>query len=203
MKKKLGTFINIAIIVVTLILVLVFGLKGQNPAESVKALSSMGIGWIALCFGGYFLFLAFDALAIYYFLRRQGYRVPFLYTLFVSVIGQFYSNVTPGASGGQPLQVYYLHKRDVPVGLASSAMVVRFFSFQFMLALIGTLMWITHSGYIASQIGGNMWLLVLGFTYNAVMVSLLVLISLKKGIVGKLIDIGLHIGIKLHLIKRP
>lgn len=163
----------------------------------------MGIGWLALCFVGYFGFLACDAMAIGFFLRQQGYKLNPIYLMFVAVIGQFYSNVTPGATGGQPLQVYYLHKRGVPVGLASSAMVVRFFSFQFMLAVIGTVMWIANRTYVAQQVGGNMWFLVLGFTYNAVMVCLLVLITLKRGIVGKLIDLCVRIGIRLHLIKRP
>ena len=203
MKKKWSTVINAGIIVLTLVLVLVFGLRGQDPAESVKALSSMGIGWLGLCLAGYLGFLTCDAMAVGFFLRQQGYKINPLYMMFVAVIGQFYSNVTPGATGGQPLQVYYLHKRGVPVGLASSAMVVRFFSFQFMLSVIGTVMWITHSGYIAAQVGGNMWFLVLGFTYNAVMVSLLVLVTLRRGIVGRLIDLCVSLGIKLRLVRKP
>lgn len=203
LKKRLGTILNIVVIVGTLVAVLVLGLNGENPGDSLKALSSMGAGWLLLCLAGYLGNLICDAAAIGYFLRRQGYRVSPIYLMYVSVVGQFYSFITPGATGGQPMQVYYLHKRGVPVGHASSAMVVRFFSFQFMLAVIGTFMWIGNSGYIARQVGDNMWFMIIGYTYNIVMVGLLVLVTLKRGIVGKLIDWGMWIGIKLHLIRKP
>lgn len=203
MKKRLGAILNFAVIFGTLVIVLVNGLNGENPGDSVKALTSMSGEWIALCFVGYLANLVCDAMAVGYFLRRQGNPVSPLYMMFVAVVGQFYSNITPGATGGQPMQVYYLHKRGVPTGLASSAMVVRFFSFQFMLAAIGTVMWISHSGYIAENLGDHIWFLILGYTYNAVMISLLVLITLRRGFVGKLINLCVRIGVKLRLIKKP
>lgn len=65
------------------------------------------------------------------------------------------------------MQVYYLKKKGVPIGIGTSALTVKFFSFQFMLAFIGTVLWIAYGGYIQARVGSSMWILIIGYVYNA------------------------------------
>ncbi len=201
MKQRLGKILNFLLIFGTLAVVLLVGFNSQDVGGAVEALRSIGIVWIALAVGAYLLFGVGDAFSLWYFLRRQGCRVSFGYMLFVANAGLYYSNITPGASGGQPMQIYYLHKKGVPLGLASSALVVRFFSFQAMLAVVSTIFWITHSDYIGQQIGSNIWFFLVGYVYNAVLVAGLVLVALNKGIVRFFIGLCIKLGVKLHLVK--
>ena len=119
-KKKL---LNFLLIFGTLGIVLFFSFQNQSFEEVLGAVSAMDLRWILLCIVFYLGFLVADSLSIQYFLRRQGYRVTWGYGFFVSVAGQYYSNITPGATGGQPMQVYYLHQRYIPTGVATSALV--------------------------------------------------------------------------------
>ena len=52
-----------------------------------------------------------------------------------AMIGQFFSAVTPGASGGQPMQVYAMAKQGVDSGTATSALVQKFLVYQTVLTL--------------------------------------------------------------------
>lgn len=203
MKKKAGKVLNFVLIFGTLLIVLLVGINGQEMGAAVEAMRSMGGRWIVLALAAYALFGAGDAFSLWFFLRRQGCRVPFLYLLFVANAGLYYSNITPGASGGQPMQIYYLHKKGVPLGLASSALVVRFFSFQAMLSVIATVLWIGHGPFMAEQIGSHMWILIVGYVYNIVLVIGLLLVALKKGIVRFFINLFVKIGVRLRLVKDP
>ena len=58
----------------------------------------------------------------YVILNRLGHSLK------VNLIGKFYDNVTPFAVGGQPMQIYYLHKRaNYSGGEASAVVLVKYF----------------------------------------------------------------------------
>ena len=204
MKSGVKKLLNYALIFGTLIIVLLISANDQDLGAAFGAMRSIEGKWLVLCTVAFAGFMMMDALSIWYFLRRQGYRqVSLGYAVFVSITGLYYCNITPGASGGQPMQIYYLHKRGVPVGTGTSALVVRFFSFQFMLSVIATVLWIAHGPYIAEHVGSSMWIMIIGYVYNAVMVSFVVLVSVKKSIVGKVMGFIIRVGHKLHLIRNP
>ena len=203
MKERTKKILNFALIFGTLAIVLLIGANDQDIGGAIAALKRIDIKWVLLSIAAFFGFLACDAISIWYCLRRQGYRYSLVYSLFVSIAGQYYSNITPGASGGQPMQVYYLHKKNVPVGAATSALVVRFFSFQFMLSVIATVFWIAHSGFVAEHIGNKMWILIVGYVYNAVMVSFVLLLAVNKRVVAFFMEKIIGLGTKLRIVRNP
>ncbi len=199
-KKKL---LNFLLIFGTLGIVLFFSFQNQSFEEVLGAVSAMDLRWILLCIVFYLGFLVADSLSIQYFLRRQGYRVTWGYGFFVSVAGQYYSNITPGATGGQPMQVYYLHQRYIPTGVATSALVVRFFSFQLMLSVIGTVLWIGYGPFVAEHLGGHRWILIMGYVYNVASVSAVVMLSLWRTPVRKVTRLVVKLGHRLRFIRHP
>ena len=47
-----------------------------------------------------------------------------------ALIGFFFSAITPAASGGQPMQIYYMHKDKISVANSTLALLVNLCSFQ-------------------------------------------------------------------------
>ena len=203
MKPATKTILNFALIFGTLAVVILIGVNGQEMTGAVEALRSIGPKWIALCALSYLACLSFDSLILYYFLRRQGLRITFRYAMFVTAVGSYYSNITPGATGGQPMQVYYLTKRQIPIGIGTSALTVKFFCFQFMLAVIGTVLWIANGPFIQEQVGASMWILILGYVYNCFSVVMVVLMATNKRLVRFLIRLIIRLGAKIRLCKNP
>ena len=203
MRPATKTILNFAFIFATLAVVILIGVNGQEMTGAVEALQSIGPKWIALCVLAYLACLCFDSLSLYYFLRRQGQRITFSYAVFVTAVGSYYSNITPGATGGQPMQVYYLTKRQIPIGIGTSALTVKFFCFQFMLAVIGTVLWIANGPFIQQQVGGSMWILILGYVYNCFSVAMVVLMATNKRLVRFLIRLIIRLGEKIRLCKNP
>lgn len=203
MKPRTKQILNFALIFGTLAVVLLVGFNGQEMSGAVEALKSIAPKWIALCLLAWCGYLLTDALSVLYFLRVQGYKISIFSALFVAITGMYYSNITPGATGGQPMQVYYLKKRNVPIGIGSSAMTVKLFAFQFMLAVLGTVLWIAYRDYIANQLGSNMWILVVGYVYNLFVVALTLLMATSKRLVKFIVNLVIKLLAKIRLVKDP
>lgn len=77
-------------------------------------------------------------------------------SLKVSLLGKFYDNVTPFAAGGQPMQIYYLHKKGFSGGISSAVVLIRYFAQMFCWTLVGILLMATHTG-VLSQLGDPVW----------------------------------------------
>ena len=203
MKPRTKKLLNFAFIFGTLAIVLLLGVNGQEMSGAIEALKSIGPEWIALCVLAWAAYLCIDAASVYFFLRRQGYHITARYALFVSISGIYYSNITPGATGGQPMQVYYLKKRGIPVGIGTSALTVKFFSFQFMLAVLGTVLWIAYGPFIAGQVGRSMWILIFGYVYNVICVGFVLMMAVSKRLVWFFMKLIVRAGARLHLCKDP
>lgn len=203
MKPRTKKILNFILIFGTLGIVLLIGFNGVNLSDTLDAFRRSAPEWIAVCILSYFLYVFFDGLCVWAYLHYQGCHISIPYALFVSVEGSYYCGITPGSSGGQPMQVYYLSKRNVPIGLSTSALVVKQFCFQFMLFLFDVVLWCSHKNFVTVTLGGNRWIFLTGFFYNTFVVALLLLMAVNKRIVHALINICIKIGTKLHIVKDP
>ncbi len=202
MKASTKRFLNFAFIFATLAIVIYIGLSGNEISGIWQALKSITPTWLLVCLLAYASYVLLDTLSIYQFLHSQGYQITFGYTLIVSILGLYYCNITPGASGGQPMQVYYLKKKDVPIGIGSSALTVKFFCFQLMLMILGSLFWFFNRSYVYNQIGtGNMWILIAGYVFNSISILFVLLMAISRRLVRFFIVLFVKVGTWLHICK--
>jgi uncharacterized protein (TIRG00374 family) len=203
MKPLTKRLLNLALIIGTFVIVLIIGFQDNNLADTVRTLTKISIPSVVICVALYLAYVGCDCVSVWYFLRRQGYKISLPYVYFTSIAGQYYSNITPGATGGQPMQIYYLHQRGIPAGVATSALITRFFSFQFMLFVLGTLAWVTHRDYVRREFDDWYWALIVGYIWNVAVCGMLLTFSFFRPAVRWIVNLVLKLGAKLHLIKNP
>ncbi len=203
MKAATKRNLNIAFILGTLLLILFIGFSNNELKNIGQAMSNISPWWLLGCLGAWLCFALLEGVSLYYFLRKQGYRVKYRYVAFVSMMGMYYSSITPGATGGQPMQVYYLKKRDVPIGVSSSVMTVKFFCFQLMLLAMGGAAWIAQPGLVQSQLWGAKVFLVAGYIFNSLSVCLILFMVVNKRLVRFFILLFIRVGTKLRICKDP
>jgi glycosyltransferase 2 family protein len=80
------------------------------------------IGILALVLILYFLA---DGLRLYCVIRAMGFRIAFTYIFKLVFINIFVSNVTPFATGGGLVQVYFMQRKGLPIGEATAATTIR------------------------------------------------------------------------------
>ena len=71
------------------------------------------------------LYFLSDGLRLYCVIRALGTKIPFFFLLKLVFVNIFISNVTPMATGGGFIQVYFMTRRGMPLGQATAATSLR------------------------------------------------------------------------------
>lgn len=203
MNSRIKMLLNYALIFGTLLIVIIIGVRGQefdHLGEVIHAISPLAL---LPCLGMWCSYMLADLLALRHFLSLRGHHVSLPYALFICTVGHYYSSVTPGATGGQPMQVYYMRKKGIPVGVGTSAVTVQFFCFQLVLAIVSTTLWIVYRDFVRQHLGNGVWMLVIGYIVNLLGVVFSALMALHRGLVRGMGRLGVRIGMKLRLCKDP
>lgn len=201
MLKFLKRYGGVIILVLTFAALLIAARKIDGPGDTWRTLKSMDGKYTFMALACWAAFILARACTMKYYLSRQGAYVSLRRSVRASVIGLFYSGITPAASGGQPMQMYQLYKAGVPVSLSGSGVCVKFVGFQGMLLLLAALFMITERTFAVSAVGSSMWLVMLGFAINAVVMAAVTLTLINRRAVFAMARAIMKIGAKLRLIK--
>lgn len=155
-KKALLVLLPIAVLIA-------FAFLDPDVADIGTAIKSVHPYWLLAAVASIFLYYYCDTLmyqlACKFMQAPQKTRESILTTM----IGFFYSALTPFASGGQPLQVIQMRRRGIRVGVATSVLVLKFIAWQLVITLIGTVGLIVIPGEIFSKGVTMSVLVILGF----------------------------------------
>ena len=202
-KQTRKSLINALIIFGTIAAVIYLAAKNGDINVSIEAVLSSNWRWLLLGLGTWVLNMLTEALINQVVFIWQKVRIRFISTIHVTILGMFYSNVTPAATGGQPMQVFAYKKRGIPVGVSSSALAVKFFCFQAALLLGGLVLWLCQREFVNNCVIGGKWLILAGFLINGLSVGVVLLLAINRNIIRFLIVFIIRIGTKLRLVKDP
>lgn len=197
LKRNIGV---LYICVLTLILGVYLVRSGELP-RMLDSLWRLDVRWVwagALCI---LVYLLLRATTLKYYLWSRKCDIRFHQALIISGIGQFYSAITPSASGGQPLQVLAMHKRGIPISTGTAAVSIKFIAFQLSFMLMGGALWATHMHMVADQLGPVRWLVALGYLINATLIVVVLLTMSSKGVVDRLVRWAIRMALRLRLLR--
>ena len=200
-KRKRSQILNALLIIGTIAVVLYIGAANGDINDAWDAMRTAKPLWLAGAFCSWCVFVLFEMLVLHFFLLMQRIPVRLGTSVIVSLIGVFYSNVTPGASGGQPMQVYAYKKRGIPAGFTSSGLAVKFFCYQLGLLIPSAIMWITHGAFVAEHMTDSRWFVYLGFLVNGLGVVAVVLLAISKNLVRIILTFLVKIAARIRIVK--
>lgn len=181
--RKYANLLNVLFASAVLIGIVAFS---GDIGETIRALGDLKLRWVLLGFALLAGYLLLRAMALQFYLKRQGYPIRALDAAVITGVGQFYSAITPSSSGGQPMQVIHMMRRGVPGTVASAAVSVKFIAFQFVVLASGAAAWAMNGALVESQLGPAKGFLILGFTVNSTLLLALVLMVINKNLVVKM-----------------
>ena len=202
-KPNVERLMSFLFLLITLGVVLYVGFSGNDLEALGGALRTMSPAYLALCLLSWMLYVLTDALAIHHFLRMQGCPIRLRQSLRAAMTGIYYCNVTPGATGGQPMEMYCLHKYGVSVGVSGSGMAVKFIVFQVVLLVTGAVMWIANAGFVDAHTQGSKWFILMGYVVNFFSVGMVALMAISRRAVRWVIDKCIRLGVRVRLCKDP
>ena len=173
--------------------------------------------WRILLLIGGLVFLSYMIEGLILFIFTRLYTRDFHYPqgLATSMVGAFYSAVTPGASGGQAMQIYTMKKQGVPVSHAASIMIMSFILYQTALILVG-IVGVSVKWPLIMSIGNfeiNVWsfklsipaipLTLFGFLLNVSVIAMLFTMSYSHKFHNFIMNIGIGFLAKIRIIRNP
>lgn len=191
-------------------------LRGQNLEEILHAVLKMSPVCLLVAVLLALFYVCAEGSMIWYLLRamretdqRERFRRGknenscsfWLRCIQYSFIGFFYSGITPSATGGQPVQLYYMNKdgnkgADSTVVLMTVAVV-----YKFVLVLIGLGILLLWYHPLRMQLQKYFWLYLLGLVLNVVLVTVILGVMLFPGIMLKVEEKFEAVMIRLNLMK--
>lgn len=186
--KKRGIQIGIFLLIMTLTFFALF--RGQNLSEISRAVRQMSPEYIffsvllALCF------VCAEGGMIWYLLRsmpanKNKRGTSFFRCIQYSFIGFFYSGITPSATGGQPVQLYYMNKDGNRGSESTVVLMTVAVVYKFVLVIMGTgilIFWFTP---LRSVLGKYFYLYIFGLFLNIVLVMIISCVMLFPGVILK------------------
>ena len=113
----------------------------QNRALSIPAILKMldhaSVGWLIATFISMLGFIVFEGLAIRYLLNHLGYKTSFFNGLLYSASDQFFSAITPSATGGQPASALFMRTRKIPTSAITVCLLANLIMYTLSTLVIG------------------------------------------------------------------
>lgn len=203
MKPKLKKILSILFIVLSVSLVLFLALRNQELSDIGNAFSQMNLWWLACVFLSWLAYTVFDGFNYWFYLRRTGYKLSIGRAINVALIGFYYSNITPSAAGGQPMQVNSMRKAGVPVGYGTMAVTIRFITNQFMISAMSLVLFLMNRDFAYRQLQGAMWVVRFGWLMNFAAVPLVIFAAFKRKWIQGILFWLIRMLARIRIIKKP
>lgn len=130
MKGKKKFFRNFIIFALLIVLTFYILLKDQNISEILNIVVSAKTEFIFIAITCMILYIVCEAINIGRTLKALDEKNTFFNNVKYALIGFFFSAITPAASGGQPMQIYYMHKDKISVANSTLALLINLTSMQ-------------------------------------------------------------------------
>ena len=189
MKNKKKNIINALIFMFFIALTFYLIFKNNDISLIIKNIKNVDIKYIFLALIAMFIFISSEGLNIRRVLKNLGHKISFGKSFKYAVVGFFVSSVTQSASGGDPVQLYFMNKDHLPISHSALALLVELCSFQFVACLLAIIGFFINYNILINNIGNIKYLIFLGLTFNIIILIFLIITIFSKSMAIKMLKI--------------
>ncbi len=189
--------LNVLIFVILMVATFWFVFKDQDINQIFNVAKSADPWFLLLGVFCMLMYFAMEAINIKSILKSFGEKLSFLKSYKFTMIGFFFAAITPSATGGQPLEIYYMSKEKIPAAHSALALLVQVCGIQVSTMVLGIVSMLLN---IKLLTGPVLWLSIIGLAINGIaLIAMLVCIfnnKLTRKLVHGFINILKHVGFK-------
>ena len=130
MKNNGKLIRNFILFILLIIITFAVLLKGEDITQILNILGSVKIQYVFIGILCMAIYISCETINIGRSLKILNEKSTFIQNLKYALIGFFFSAITPAASGGQPMQIYYMHKDKISVSNSTLALLLNLTSMQ-------------------------------------------------------------------------
>ena len=182
-KSKLlkDIFIFIALIIITYIIVF----KNYSFKETMIIIGKVDCRYIILAIIAMLLKIVAEGINVKYILGVLEEKVSLLKTIKYTFICFFFNGITPAASGGQPMEIYYMKKDGIPVTKSTATLLLELCSYHTVTIILGVIGTILNYKLLR----GIVWVFILSASLKLIAAAVLFIGLYSKKLSTKLVNL--------------
>lgn len=193
----LGMAVMIALAVITYHVLF----KEQSLMAVWTAVREADLGLAGLGVLAMFVFVYSQAAILRVLMRTFHRNVSRIRSLQYSLAGFYFSAVTPSATGGQPMQLFYMMRDGEDFAHASFTLLTVTAVYQMTVLIYGVVMILAKWPYIIGQPAVIKWLIILGILANGIASACILLMMFCRPLVERISEKVLILCGKFHLVR--
>ena len=190
MKNTKNIFKNILLFLFLIIITFIFIFKNEDISKTFNILFSVDFKYIILAVIAMGIYFVCEGANVKSVLNVLGEKISFLKAIKYSLIGYFFSGITPAASGGQPMEIYIMHKDNIPIYKSTVSLLVELITFQMITIIFGFIGVIINFRFLDN---GFIFLFIVGITLNIIALTAMLLCLFSSKLAKKIVDIFIKI----------
>lgn len=172
-----------------------------------EVIANINYKFLLLSVAAVFVIIGLDSLKYFVIIRATKVKARFGTALRVGLYGRYYDNITPFTSGGQPMQIYFLHKQGIGGGESSAIIFIKYAFNMTMWLLACCLLMTLNKGALATYVQDETqrslftvagWI---GFGINCFLPVLILSFAVFPKMTWAITRLVLNIGHKLRIVK--
>ncbi len=157
---------GILIMAAVIVLTFAFVFRKVSPAEMWSAVQSVNPLWLLLGLVMMLIYQIGEGMNLIRPLRLFGYPLSIRHGLKYAMAGFFFSSITPSSSGGQPMQLYYMHTDGVKISHGVLALLVQLLGFETATVTLAVAGDFVLNAMLIQALGRQKLLLLVGIVIN-------------------------------------
>ena len=185
----------------------VFGLtlwlvfRGEDLSDISEAIQGCDKFWIAMAIGCVLLYIWGESLILWFLMRSCKIYIGQGIAFLLASVGYFFSCVTPSATGGQPMQIYFLRKEKIPISVSTVLLMIITITYKLVLVILGLGILLFGHSFVADYMEGMLPIFYLGIFLNVITITGLGLLVFHPSLVRTGATKGLAFLEKKHILK--
>lgn len=198
-KNKLAIYLTSVIVLFAIVLYI--SLKDDYKAI-INTLNDVNI--LFLLIGIFFMFLSkyFLGETLYFLAKKEKSDIKIKDMALIEFIYPFFAGITPSSLGGESFEILYMKDCGIPIGKGSNIAIQKFITYQISLLLINTIAVILN--LFIKVVPFNSFIftfVIINFIVNGFLLGFFFLVAYNQKFNHFIMEKGMQIGHKLHLIK--
>ncbi|MDO5402803.1 MAG: lysylphosphatidylglycerol synthase transmembrane domain-containing protein [Eubacteriales bacterium] len=203
LKRNKKNIFNIVFLVLVFGLTLYYVFHGEDGDLStlMGKMNKADVRWLAAAAAAIIFFIYGESHIIHYLLHTLGMKTKRFTCFLYSCIGFFFSCITPSASGGQPAQILYMRKNNLPVPVTTVVLMIVTITYKMVLVAVGLWLVIFDQQFIGKYLMGVLWIFYLGIGLNVFCVTSMMILVFHQKLATWIVISLVKFMERIHLLK--
>lgn len=202
MKSRKKIIFNGVFLAVVFALTIYGVFHGEDLSSMMDAIHRADKRWLIPGIALVAFFIWGESIIIWYMMRSSGIQLKKRTCFLFSSVGFFFSFITPSASGGQPMQIYYMKKEKISIPVSTVILMIVTITYKLVLVVIGIGIAIFGRGFLHKYLEGILPVFYLGLALNIFCVTFMTILVFHPLLAKAIMVKGMKLLERLHLVKK-